>query len=658
MKRIQTTKSFTCFRRWSRKGYSAFASMHRHVTIGVLWVGMFIVSLAANKAYASPADSTDLVISKEVAIEEIGIAQSNGNPTRSAMLPTPIFNRKVQVAAPLQTLESVLRLSPSVDVRERGGKGVQADLSIRGGSFDQTQVMLNGINFSDARTGHQTHSLPIDIESIGEIELIDGVSGVGAYAGAINLRTQPLESNYMRLELSGGSYGYGYGNISGSHRGERLTIYGAASYRRSDGYTHNTGFTNWNGYLRATYQSKSCGYFDMQLGYQNRQFGANGFYSLKYPDQYESTETALGSLRWVKELSDDLRVSSSVSYRKNYDHFELIPTNEAYDNYHMTDNVWAEIYADYKWAAGVTTLGADYTYNNIWSTNLGVESDTPNGIYTHTDDRNTSNYYLRHTKGWQQFSLSGSAGVSQSPYGTTPIWSVSGRYLITRDWIVEAGVNQSMRLPTFTDLYYSSVTNIPNPNLEPEKAVTYRIASRYNRNRWSSNVQLYMRDGRNIIDWTHAPDDAEGVYYSRQLTELRTWGAEWSGSYAFGGVVEAVTASYGYITQNKESGDVISLYAQNYMRNKLSGSLTMRIAKEFTWVTTVSYFDRIGNYTDVDGATVAYSPYALLDSRLAWERGKTRIYVDATNITSTNYFDYGGLQMPGCWVSAGLVLKI
>lgn len=86
---------------------------------------------------------------------------------------------------------------------------------IRGGSFDQTMVMLNGINFTDARTGHQSHSLPIDIDCIAGIDLIDGVSGVGAYAGALNIRTMPLKSRYLRIEAAGGDDGYAYGNLSG-----------------------------------------------------------------------------------------------------------------------------------------------------------------------------------------------------------------------------------------------------------------------------------------------------------------------------------------------------------------------------------------------------------------------------------------------------------
>ncbi|MFR9623907.1 MAG: TonB-dependent receptor plug domain-containing protein, partial [Rikenellaceae bacterium] len=439
MKKIHRTESVACFRRWSRKGYSAFASLHRHVTIGVLWFGMTLISLDANTAYASPADTTALL--RVVELRDVGVTHTKVNPTRSAMLSTPIFNRSVETIAPIQTLESALRLSPSVDVRERSGKGTQADISIRGGSFDQTQVMLNGINFTDARTGHQTHSLPIDIESVSGIELIDGVSGVGAYAGAINIRTTPIKAeDYIKVDLSGGQHGYGYANISGGVSKGNLTLFGAGSYRKSDGYTYNTGFKNWNGYLRSTYDSERWGFFDAQVGYQKREFGANGFYSLSNPEQYETTETALGSLRWVKNLGSSTTLNSSVSYRKNFDNYEWIRYSSVGENFHNTDNVGAEIYADHKWCAGTTTLGADYTYNHIWSTNLGEVAATPNGKYTHQDDRNIGNFYLRHTASWSRFSASASAGVSTTPYGTSPIWSISGSYTPTRGLVLEAGV--------------------------------------------------------------------------------------------------------------------------------------------------------------------------------------------------------------------------
>ena len=192
MKEIQTKRT-PRFRRWCRKGYAAFASLRRQVTIGVLSVSMSTILLSTTTpVQAQTVDS--LTIARELEIEKVEVTGVKATPTRSTMSSTSVFDRKAGASAPVQTLESVLRLSPAIDLRERSGRGTQADIMIRGGSFDQTMVMLNGINFTDARTGHQSHSLPIDIDCIAGIDLIDGVSGVGAYAGALNIRTMPLKS--------------------------------------------------------------------------------------------------------------------------------------------------------------------------------------------------------------------------------------------------------------------------------------------------------------------------------------------------------------------------------------------------------------------------------------------------------------------------------
>lgn len=222
MKEIQTKRT-PRFRRWCRKGYAAFASLRRQVTIGVLSVSMSTILLSTTTpVQAQTVDS--LTIARELEIEKVEVTGVKATPTRSTMSSTSVFDRKAGASAPVQTLESVLRLSPAIDLRERSGRGTQADIMIRGGSFDQTMVMLNGINFTDARTGHQSHSLPIDIDCIAGIDLIDGVSGVGAYAGALNIRTMPLKSRYLRIEAAGGGDGYAYGNISGAVTKGRFSL--------------------------------------------------------------------------------------------------------------------------------------------------------------------------------------------------------------------------------------------------------------------------------------------------------------------------------------------------------------------------------------------------------------------------------------------------
>ena len=312
MKNIRT-KQTPCFRRWSRKGWAAFASLHRHVTIGVLAVTMSILLLATQHASAHDADTAAVL--KTLRIDEVGISGSQSAPTRNVQSQTPLFDRKAQAAAPVQTLESALRLAPSVDIRERGGKGMQADIFIRGGSFDQTMVLLNGIDFTDARTGHQSHSLPVDIDCISAVDLLDGVPGVGAFAGAVNIRTAPLKPTYLRFEGAGGQHGYAYANLSGAVTSGRFSLLAAGSYRRSDGYRHNTDFANYNAFVRATYEAPRAGFFDLQAGYQNRTFGSNGFYAAYNPDQWEATSTALASLRWLKQAGRFSFGASAVKSR-------------------------------------------------------------------------------------------------------------------------------------------------------------------------------------------------------------------------------------------------------------------------------------------------------------------------------------------------------
>ena len=298
------------------------------------------------------------------------------------------FDRKAFAAEPVQTLEAALRLAPSVDIRERGGKGAQADISVRGGSFDQTMVLLNGIDFTDARTGHQSHALPVDLDCISSVELLDGLPGVGAFAGAVNVRTAPLRPTYLRFEGAGGQYGYAYANLSGAVTEGRLSVLGAASFRRSDGYRHNTDFSNCNAYVRAVCEAPRAGLFDFQAGYQDRDFGSNGFYAAYNPDQWEHTATALASLRWLRSAGC-FSFGASASYRKNFDRYDW--TRGTAMNRHNTDNVGARVWSDYGWAAGTTSLGGDYAYNHIFSTNLGEKLDTPHGRYTHADARHTGN---------------------------------------------------------------------------------------------------------------------------------------------------------------------------------------------------------------------------------------------------------------------------
>ena len=657
MKNISTNRC-SCFRRWNRKGWSAFATIHRPVTIGVLSVTMSILLLTAQHVAAQESDSTQL---RSLQIDEVGISGRQASAMHNVLATTSLFDRKAQAAAPVSTLEAALRLAPSVDLRERGGRGAQADISIRGGSFDQTMVLLNGIDFTDARTGHQSHALPVDLEAISAVELIDGLPGVGAFAGAVNIRTAPLRPTYLRLDASGGSYGYGYANLSGAVTGDRFSLLGAASYRRSDGYRHNTDFDNTNIYLRATGETQKAGYFEFQTGYQQRSFGSNGFYAPYNPDQWERTSTALASLRWQKEIGR-LALGASVSYRKNFDRYDW--TRGTAMNRHNTDHAGSSLWADYRWLGGTSSLGGNYAYDHIFSTNLGEALDTPHGLYTHAKGRHTGNIWLRHTLERGRFQAAASAGISLTPYGESALWSLSGGYRPTESLSLQAGISQSMRLPTFTDLYYSSPAQINNLDLTPEHAVTCRLEANYTRRSWSLRAAAYYRAGRDIIDWVRRAE-YEGKWHSEQTSRLDTYGIEVSGDYLPAcRFLHRITLAYGYTNTNRNS-DIEAQSAMDFMRHKAALSVELHFLRRMSLSLTGSLYDRNGSYTayPVPGdsqiqETLDFKPYFLLDGRLSWEKGICRIYVDATNITDTSYCDWGGIPLPGAWITGGMTLTI
>ncbi len=333
-------------------------------------------------------------------------------------------------------------------------------------------------------------------------------------------------------------------------------------------------------------------------------------------------------------------------------------------NRHNTDNIGAGAWADYAWFGGTTSLGGNYAYHHIFSTNLGEPLDVPHGDYTHAKARHTGNLWVRHTLQRGRFDAAASAGVSLTPYGESALWSISAGCGFASGVQLHAGVSQSMRLPTFTDLYYSSPAQINNLDLIPEHAVTYRLDADYTKRRWNFRAAAYYRAGRDIIDWVRR-EEFEGKWHSEQTSRLDTYGVELSGAYsAENGFVRRVTFTYGYTTTDRMA-DAETKSSMDFMRHKAVLSAEVHFWRRLTFVLTGSVYDRNGSYADYpipsDSQTSTmrdFKPYFLLDGRLSWEKGICRLYVDATNLTDTRYCDMGGIPLPGRWFTGGLTLTI
>src|SRR5262245_36532127 len=77
---------------------------------------------------------------------------------------------------PVHSVDELLRYLPGIEVQMRGPAGSQSDIVLRGGTFQQVLVIIDGVRVNDANTGHFTSYIPIAPIEIDRIEILKGAS--------------------------------------------------------------------------------------------------------------------------------------------------------------------------------------------------------------------------------------------------------------------------------------------------------------------------------------------------------------------------------------------------------------------------------------------------------------------------------------------------
>ena len=294
-------KSFR-FKRFARKSFSVFNSIHKVVTIGVL-SGSALISAHAQSQ--SPVESTffqaksDTIAERE--LDEVVVTSSKTALPISlaAKLVTVISSKEIE-RAPVQSIEDLLTHYSGIDILQRGPHGVQSDVSLRGGSFDQTAILLNGINLTNPQTGHYSFDIPVNLSDIERIEIVQGPTslayGAGAFSGGINIITKKEDKNSFYSKLEGGMNALFGGEARGSIKAGDTQHQVSAGYRRSDGYMANSDYDIANVLLQSRFKSDNS-HIDFTAGLNNKKYGANTFYSAAYPNQYDKTQSIFSSIK-------------------------------------------------------------------------------------------------------------------------------------------------------------------------------------------------------------------------------------------------------------------------------------------------------------------------------------------------------------------------
>lgn len=540
---------------------------------------------------------------------------------------------------PVNSIQDLLQYAAGIDVRQRGPEGVQTDISIRGGSYEQTLVMIDGVKLNDPQTGHNSFNLPVSLNDVERIEILKGQGsksfGANALSGAINIITKKKTHNDINLSAMGGAFGLFDLGIQAAYTAGDFNNFLSFSKKKSDGYRYNTAFDAYNAAFNSSIKINSSK-INILFGHNDKEFGANGFYTTS-PEQWEHLITTFASAGGEIRAGNFI-ISPKFSWRKNKDRYLLNYKNPAlYENNHTTNVYDYELQVSLNSPAGVSTIGAEITSDNIASSNLGNHSRDTRGIFA----EHRMNIFRR---------LIISAGLFAYDYPETgwKYWpGIDFSYSLTPLIRFYASAGQAFRIPTYTDLFYKGGGSEGNTGLKHEETINYEAGAVITEKLFMLNLSIFRKEGENIIDWFYIPD--ANLWKAENISEIITNGIEVNFDYLpeLNKLVSQIGINYTFLDLKKSSVSSISRYLPDNLKHQVIFSLGNYLPFNIIQNWMFRYEDRLNSDDNF-----------IIDTRIGYELNNFSVFIKAANLLNKSHKDMQLIPLPGRWLSAGFNLKI
>jgi len=535
----------------------------------------------------------------------------------------------------------LLQQVAGVDIRRRGTAGSQADLYIRGGGFDQTLLLIDGIKMDDSQTGHHTLNGALPIEVIERIEIIKGpaarVFGQNAFTGAINIVTKSKLSNSVSANFESGSFGQLNTSVTVGKEFENASIIAHVGALTSDGYRKNTDYNNYNYFLKGVFNKKNQP-IEVLGTFFDKKFGAENFYTNNPAwNEYEETQSSLIGVSTTFR-QEKFKITPRVYWKRGQDIFLLKRDDPSFSrNLHITNKVGVETNASFTSNLGITGFGVDISRVSISSNNLGNR------------ERTMANLFLEHRFKLANNKLDITPGIAVTYFSDFKFHAFPGLdlgYKLSDKLKVYGNLGVTYRIPTYTDLYYNDPRTNGNSNLKPEEAFAQEIGLKYNSGKFSSSVALFNRDATNLIDFIRPDTAPTSKYTATNITKVNTQGFELNADYNFRLNEYNQTLSFGYnfleddiLNQNKD----LSRYSLNTLKHQFITRFTSKFFKNVRQNIIYKHAERsIG------------TSYNVWDASVIIDVNKFSFTITANNIFDAVYIESGFVPMPPSSVLFGL----
>ena len=531
----------------------------------------------------------------------------------------------------------LLQQVSGIDIRRRGVPGTQADLYIRGGGFDQTLLLIDGMKMDDIQTGHHTLNLLLPIQLIERIEIIKGpasrIFGQNAFNGAINIVTKSLpklDKKQFEMLVSNPTFGsfkqFGFLINSRLSLKEKFNAQLTFSRSKSDGYRYNTDYSNDFFFFKSEIKTQKNPII-ITSGFTEKKFGANGFYaSPSATDQYEETQASFLGISTLLG-SEKFLVRPKLYWRRGQDEYIYIRNNPSvYRNLHKTNKIYLDFSFSKLFESSRLNFGIDLSNSSISSNNLGDHN------------RFTTSLYADYTFKTKDNKLSFSPGLSISNFSDMSTHFFPGidiGFDVNEKINLYANYGKTYRIPTYTDLYYSDRNTIGNPDLNPEHAITNEIGIKYSSENVDVSSSFFTRKSSNIIDYVKQSE--QDKWEATNIRNLDTNGFDLNFLYKIS-LHNSLRLGYTYLFDKSYVSQVnYSRYAINSLRHQLNTRLALKYSNKITH-TLISRFGERSNKVS----------HIVYDSNLKYQLSENSyFFINVNNIFNEEYYETNLVPMPG-----------
>ena len=526
----------------------------------------------------------------------------------------------------------LLQQVAGIDIRRRGAGSAQADLYIRGGTFDQTLLLIDGIKMEDAQTGHHTLNFIPPPEVIQRIEIVKGPAartfGQNAFTGAINIITKKEIAKSFSLGLQQGSYDQTNGNIMLGSSNEKTSVIVFGSKNTSDGYRYNTDYDQNHIFIKSTFFKHKIP-LDLITSFSSRKFGGNGFYANPDAiDQYEETQASLIALS-TRVNKGEWIFKPKIYWRRGQDMYEFVRGKpEIYRNLHITNKVGVAFDASLISDLGNVGMGFDVSRVAISSNNLGER------------ERTLVNLFIEHRFYLLDKLIDITQGLAANYYSDFKWNAFPGIDLglnFSPNFKLYSSLGFTYRVPTFTDLYYTDRTTTGNADLLPEEAFSKEVGMRLTQSSYSLSVAYFDRSSSNLIDYVKKTDTA--LWKAENIQRLDTQGIdfEFSTNFQFKAIKHRLKIGYSYLENSLRdiTFDFSKYVINNALKHHWVTSYSTTIFEEITTALVYKYAERTGG-----------NSYRVLDFNAQWNLKPFELSVSFNNILNEVYSETNLIPMP------------